>query len=53
VLNKIDLLPVDERDEAISTIVDELGLKEVVFTSSATREGISDLLERSWILTKK
>ncbi|MBT4531303.1 MAG: GTPase ObgE, partial [Phycisphaerae bacterium] len=53
VLNKIDLLPSDDRDETISEITLALGLTDVVLSSSATREGISNVLEHAWSLAKK
>ena len=53
VLHKVDLLPTAERDETISEIATALGLQEAITCSSATREGISDVLEHAWVLAKK
>lgn len=53
VLNKVDLLLPDERDEAIAFIVSELKLDPVITCSGATREGVRDVLEHAWTLTKK
>ena len=52
VLNKIDLLPLDERDDVIGSIAEALNLDPVITCSSATREGIALVLEHCWILTK-
>ena len=53
VLNKVDLLPPDERDAILATIASELGLDPVITCSGATREGIRDVLEHCWTLAKK
>jgi GTP-binding protein len=53
VLNKVDLLLPDERDEAIAFIATELKLDPVITCSGATREGVRDVLEHAWTLTKK
>jgi len=52
VLNKIDLLPPDDRDEVIVAIAEALHLDPVITCSSATREGMTLVLEHCWILTK-
>ena len=52
VLNKIDLLPPDERDDVIGSIAEALNLDPVITCSSATREGMTLVLEHCWILTK-
>ncbi len=49
VLNKIDLVPGDDRDQYISELTDALGGGESMgVTSGATGEGVSDLLEACW-----
>jgi GTPase len=53
VLNKVDLLPPDERDELLFTIATALQLDPVITCSGATREGVRDVLEHCWSLTKK
>ena len=53
VLNKVDLLMPDERDETIALIAAELKLDPVITCSGATREGIREVLEQAWTLTKK
>lgn len=53
VLNKVDLLLPEERDEIIAKISSELQLDPVVTCSGATREGVRDVLEHAWLLTKK
>ncbi len=52
VLNKIDLLPPDERDSILTSIANDLKLDPVVSCSGATLEGIRDVLEHCWTLTK-
>ncbi len=52
VLNKVDLLPEDERDNRIQSISNALCV-EVIASSSATREGIPSVLEHAWKLSKK
>jgi GTPase len=53
VLNKVDLLLPDERDETLALIASELELDPVITCSGATREGVRDVLEHAWALTKK
>jgi GTP-binding protein len=53
VLNKVDLLPPDERGETLATIAKELQLNPVISCSGATREGVRDVLEHCWTLTTK
>ncbi len=53
VLNKIDLLPPDQRDAILAEISTELKLDPMITCSGATREGIRDVLEHCWSLTKK
>ncbi len=53
VLNKVDLLLPDERDETLAMIASELKLDPVITCSGATREGVRDVLEHAWTLTKK
>jgi len=50
-LNKIDLIPADERDDAVGRIVGRLGLaadERAVLTSGATGRGTGELLEACW-----
>ncbi len=53
VLNKVDLLPLDERDSILAVIATDLQLDPVITCSGATREGVRDVLEHCWLLTKK
>ena len=53
VLNKIDLLPSQERDEAIATIARALDLDTLITCSGATKEGLQTVLEHCWKLTRK
>ncbi len=53
VLNKVDLLPSDERIETLATIAKDLQLNPVITCSGATREGVRDVLEHCWTLTTK
>ena len=53
VLNKVDLLPPNERDETLATIAKELQLNPVIACSGATREGVRDVLGHCWDLTGK
>ncbi|MGB0848109.1 MAG: Obg family GTPase CgtA [Thiolinea sp.] len=47
VLNKVDLLPLEEREQRCQAIVDELGWEgEVFFISAATAQGTQDLCYR-------
>ena len=52
VLNKVDLLPPDDREAALSTIATALKLDPVITCSGVTREGIRDVLEHCWSLTQ-
>ncbi len=52
VLNKIDLLPTDERAKILSQLAEELHLDSVITCSGATLEGVRDVLEHCWSLTK-
>jgi GTP-binding protein len=52
VLNKIDLLPPDDRAKILSQIADELHLYSLITCSGATLEGVRDVLEHCWVLTK-
>lgn len=52
VLNKVDLLPPDERESIIAQITNDLNLDPIISCSGATREGIRDVLEHCWSLTK-
>ncbi len=52
VLNKVDLLPPDERQEILSKIAANLQLDPVIVCSGATREGVRDVLEHCWALAK-
>ena len=51
VLNKIDLIPPDERDE-ITKIAEDLQLDPAIICSGGTREGIREVLEHCWSITK-
>ncbi len=54
-LNKVDLLPEDEREERIRTVTNRLALpdnEQPITTSGATSEGIRDLLEACWVAAK-
>ena len=53
VLNKIDLLPSQERDEAIATIARALDRDTLITCSGATKEGLQTVLEHCWKLTRK
>ena len=53
VLNKVDLLLPADRESSIATIATELQLDPVITCSGATREGVRDVLEHCWTLTKK
>ncbi len=50
VLNKIDLLPEEDREEAIATITEQLQLDMVITCSGATKEGLPALLEHCYQL---
>ncbi len=52
VLNKVDLLPSDERDSILATIATELQLDPIITCSGATHEGVRDVLEHCWSLTQ-
>ena len=52
VLNKIDLLPPDDRARMLSQIAKELHLDSVITCSGATLEGVRNVLEHCWSLTK-
>ncbi|MBC8310452.1 MAG: GTPase ObgE [Phycisphaerales bacterium] len=52
VLNKIDLLPPDERDSILTSIANDLKLDSVISCSGATLDGVRDVLEHCWTLTK-
>jgi GTP-binding protein len=56
VLNKIDLVPADDRPAVIARIAGALKLagdERLLVTSSATREGIGELLEACWRVVGK
>ena len=50
VLNKIDLLPEQDRSEAIAAITEQLELDLVITCSGATKEGLPALLEHCYQL---
>ena len=52
VLNKIDLLPEQDREEAIEKITEQLQLELVLTCSGATKEGLPALLEHCYQLIK-
>lgn len=52
VLNKIDLLSPDERESTLSTITIDLQLDHVLTCSGATLQGVRDVLEQCWALSK-
>jgi GTP-binding protein len=47
-LNKIDLVPADEREATIAALAAALGVEDVMTTSGATGEGVGELLELAW-----
>jgi GTP-binding protein len=53
VLNKIDLLPEEEREQTIAMFAKKLQLDTVVGCSGATLTGIRDVLEHAWSLKDK
>ncbi len=53
VLNKVDLLPTDERESILATIATDLQLDPVITCSGATHYGVREVLEHCWSLTKK
>jgi GTPase len=55
VLNKVDVLPEEERDERLRIITNRLALpagEEPIITSGATGEGVRELLETCWTAAK-
>jgi GTP-binding protein len=52
VLNKVDLLSIDERDSILTKIATELHLDPMITCSGATHEGVREVLEHCWALTK-
>ena len=52
VLNKLDLLPSDDRATIIANIAKELHLDSIITCSAATLEGVRNVLEHCWSLTK-
>jgi GTP-binding protein len=48
VLNKIDLVPEDERADMIELVAEALHIDGFLVTSGATREGVPELLEACW-----
>jgi GTP-binding protein len=53
VLNKIDLVPPDERSDMIELIAETLRADGFLVTSGATREGVNELLEACWKMVGK
>ncbi|MDP7006394.1 MAG: GTPase ObgE [Phycisphaerales bacterium] len=53
VLNKIDLIPAEERDSVVTSLANSLQLDCVIACSGSTREGVREVLEHCWSLTKE
>jgi GTP-binding protein len=51
VLNKIDLLPQEDREATISELQERLGKTTALSCSGATHEGVREVLESSWAMT--
>jgi len=53
VLNKVDLLLQEDRESTLSNIANELQLDSPITCSGATLQGVREVLEHCWALSKK